>query len=143
MPIYKKLLELQKQNIVLTKEGVNPHFRSKFVPLNEVLEKVKEPLNTLGVVIVQEPSVAGLVTRLIDTEDDTEVSAVMPWVGADNPQKMLACTTYYRRGTLVSLLGLEDEDDDGETASAAQAVKKVVAPKPVAITDDEFNSEAF
>ena len=34
-----------------------------------------------------------------------------------DPQKILACITYYRRGTLTSLLGLQSEDDDGNTAS--------------------------
>jgi hypothetical protein len=42
----------------------------------------------------------------------------MKYVGADTAQKLLAANTYYRRGSLVSLLGLEDEDDDGNTASA-------------------------
>ena len=34
-----------------------------------------------------------------------------------DPQKLGSCITYYRRYTLSSLLGLQSEDDDGNTAS--------------------------
>ena len=42
----------------------------------------------------------------------------MKYIGASNAQQILSCNTYYRRGSLISLLGLEDEDDDGNLASA-------------------------
>lgn len=128
MAIYKKLQEFAKQGITVKKDADNPFFKSKYTTLNEVLDKVKQPLASLDVLIVQEPTVDGLRTRLIDTTDDTEVSGIMPWVGADNAQKILACTTYYRRGSLISLLGLEDEDDDGNVASTA---KPTIHARPV------------
>lgn len=124
--IYEKLLKFQQSGIVLEKIGANPHFGSKFVPLNEVLEKVKKPLNDLGIVIIQEPTVEGLKTRLVDSESGTEVSSVAPWVGHDNAQKLMACMTYFRRGSLVALLGLGDEDDDGNIASAPKTPSKPV-----------------
>lgn len=125
--IYTKLLELQKQNISVTKDGNNPHFKSKYATLNEVLDKVKAPLNKLGVVILFQPEELGLKTILYDTESDTQISGFMKYVGCDNAQKLLACNTYFRRGSLVSMLGLEDEDDDGTTASAP--VKKAEPTK--------------
>lgn len=126
--IYTKLLELQKQNISVTKDGNNPHFKSKYATLNEVLDKVKAPLNKLGVVILFQPEELGLKTILYDTESDTQISGFMKYVGCDNAQKLLACNTYFRRGSLVSLLGLEDEDDDGTTATAP--VKQVTKQYP-------------
>lgn len=120
--IYKKLLEFQKKGITLKKDGTNPHFRSSYVTLNEVLDKVKKPLNDLGVVILQggavQDGVQGLQTALYDTEDDTQVSCFMPYVGASDSQKLGGANTYLRRYSLITLLGLEDEDDDGNTASA-------------------------
>ena len=133
--IYTKLLEFQKQGIAVKKDADNPFFKSKYVTLNEVLDKVKAPLNDMGIVIVQEPRETGLLTRLIDTEDDTEVSGFMPWVGADNAQKVLACTTYYRRGSLVSLLGLQDEDNDGNDTLPA---KKTATVQKKAVEEDAF-----
>lgn len=131
--IYKKLLAFQKKGITLTKTGENPHFKSSYVTLNEVLAKVKEPLNEIGIVIVQSPcletygaintTVAGLRTTLMDTEDDTSVSCFMPYVEATTAQKLGSNNTYNRRYSLVTLLGLEDEDDDGNIASAPEFKK--------------------
>lgn len=118
MPILKKLLTFQKQEVVLTKDGKNPHFKSSYATLNEVLEKVKKPLNELGVLIIQRPQENGLITELIDTEDDTKIDCFMPYVEVTNAQKLGSSNTYNRRYSLVTLLGLEDEDDDGNVASS-------------------------
>lgn len=124
--IYKKLLEFQKLNIKLSKETPNPFFKSKYANLNQVLEKVKKPLNDMGVLIVQEPTKDGLLTRLIDTEDDSEVSGLMPFATESlaTAQKLGSQITYSRRYSLVPMLGLEDDDDDGNMASGN------VKPKP-------------
>jgi hypothetical protein len=37
-----------------------------------------------------------------------------------NPQKIGSNLTYYRRYALVTMLGLEDEDDDGNVASGGK-----------------------
>jgi hypothetical protein len=118
MSIHKKLLEFQKLGISVVKSSKNPHFKSNYANLNEVLEKVKQPLNKLGVVILFEPQSEGLKTTLHDVESNTEISSFMKYIDCGNAQKLLACNTYFRRGSLVSLLGLEDEDDDGNKASA-------------------------
>lgn len=127
MAIHKKLLEFQKKGITLKKDGVNPHFRSSYVTLNEVLDKVKGPLNEAGIVIVQAvdtvdgpmgEQVAGLRTALVDTEDDTHVNSFVPFVNTPDMQKLGGAITYARRYALIAMLGLEDEDDDGNTASA-------------------------
>lgn len=137
--IYKKLLEFQKLGISVKKNADNPYFKSKYVPLNEVLDKVKEPLNKLGVVIVQKPQIEGLLTVLHDTEDDTFIEGIMPYVETSTAQKLGSCNTYNRRYSLITMLGLEDEDDDGNEASgmneseafkaAFQAIKEETTPK--------------
>jgi hypothetical protein len=111
--IYTKLLAFQKLGISVKKSSTNPHFRSTYADLNEVLDKVKKPLNDMGIVILFTPQAEGLGTTLHDTESGTEITSFMRYVGNDNAQKTLACNTYFRRGSLVSLLGLEDEDNDG------------------------------
>ena len=132
MAIYKKLLEFQKKGITLAKDGTNPHFKSSYVTLNEVLAKVKGPLNEMGIVIMQHPGLSGpindrttpgLYTTLIDTEDDDRVECFMPYVEATTAQKLGSNNTYNRRYSLVTLLGLEDEDDDGNVASAPSFAK--------------------
>ena len=133
--IYQKLLKFQKLNIAVEKDGDNPYFKSSYVTLNEVLAKVKKPLNDMGIVIVQEPDKEGLRTRLIDTEDASEVSGFMPYVEANTAQKLGSNNTYNRRYSLVTMLGLEDIDDDGNVAS--EPVKKVVRNNKVRADFDE------
>lgn len=118
--ITKKLLDFQKMNIAVKKDGSNPHFKSSYATLNEVLDKVKAPLNELGILIFQEPTATGLLTSLIDTEDDSRATGFMPYVDTTTPQKLVSCNTYNRRVSLVTLLGLEDEDDDGNLASGGK-----------------------
>ncbi len=120
--IFKKLLAFQKLNISVKKDGKNPHFKSNYATLNEVLDKVKEPLNKLGVVILFSPESEGLRTILYDCESDTQTEGFMKYVDCGNAQKLLSCNTYFRRGSLVSLLGLEDEDDDGNKASKEKPI---------------------
>jgi len=132
--IYKKLLEFQKLGITIKKGETNPHYKSKFANLNEVLDKVTKPLNDLGVVIIQAPTKEGLLTTLVDTETEgaelSQIQGFLPFVDMANPQKVGSNLTYYRRYSLVTMLGLEDEDDDGNKASG-------VAP---AVNNDGLNS---
>ena len=115
--IYKKLLDFQRLGISVKKNADNPFFKSKYVSLNEVLDKVKKPLNDVGIVIVQEPTLEGLKTTLYDTEDNTSITGTMPYVEVSTAQKLGSNNTYNRRYSLVTMLGLEDEDDDGNEAS--------------------------
>lgn len=132
--IYQKLLDFQKKDISIKKDGKNPHFKSSYATLNEVLDKVKKPLNEAGVLILQLPEKEGLRTILRDVSDETQVECFMPYVETTTPQKLGSCNTYNRRYSLVTLLGLEDEDDDGNVAST---------PTKKANTHLETNEEPF
>ncbi len=155
--IHKKLLEFQKKGITLKKDGTNPHFRSSYVTLNEVLDKVKKPLNDLGIIIVQTPERDGLNTYLIDTEESlvippTENSDVfghtsavpnegafiqsfVPYINATDMQKLGGAITYARRYALIAMLGLEDEDDDGTAATKAPVSHKKAPTSPVQMNE--------
>lgn len=132
--IYKKLLDFQKLGISIKKNSVNPHFKNEYADLNEVLDKVKKPLNNLGVVIVQTPTSDGLATCLYDTEDDTTLASIIPYINATDMQKLGGAITYAKRYALIAMLALEDDDDDGNKAS----VKKEY-PKP--ITNEDLDLE--
>ena len=116
MSITKKLLDFQKMEVKIEKDAQNPHFRSKYSSLNEVLGKVKKPLADMGVLIVQSPEQEGVRTTLTDKEDDTHLESFVPYVNASDMQKLGGAISYARRYSLIALLGLEDEDDDGESA---------------------------
>ena len=122
--IHKKLLEFQKLGITIEKDAVNPHFKNSYSSLNEVLAKVKEPLNNLDIIVVQSPTtkdgISGLWTVLLDTADDSTIESFTTFVNATDMQKLGGAITYARRYSLIAMLGLEDEDDDGNKASAPE-----------------------
>jgi hypothetical protein len=144
--IYTKLLAFQKLGVSIRKDKKNPHFKNDYASINEVLDKVKPVLSELGVVIIQQPEVTkatsdledtlcpGLRTTLRDVESETEVSGFLPFIGATDPQKLGSNLTYLRRYALVAMLGLEDEDDDGNHASAKTPV---AAPKSLITAFDQ------
>jgi len=124
--IHAKLLEFQKLGITVEKDAANPFFKSRYTSLNQVLEKVKKPLNDMGVVIVQRSTITGVDTELIDTEDDSKVYSFVPFVAATDMQKLGSAISYARRYALIALLCLEDSDDDGESAIAPRNAAKGV-----------------
>ena len=112
----KKLLEFQKKVGAITKDGKNPHFKSTYATLTQILSEVKPILTELGLVLSQ-PIINGSVcTRITDNEQVIAESSIkLP----DNlsPQQTGSAITYFRRYTLASLLALEiEEDDDGNSA---------------------------
>lgn len=123
--IYKKLLDFQKKGITIVKDSTNPHFKNTYADLNEVLDKVKKPLNEMGVVIIPQVTKEGVDVVLYDTEDDTHVSSFVPFVTLTDMQKLGGAITYAKRYGLVALLALEDEDDDGNTATGLDKQKSV------------------
>lgn len=116
--IYTQLLAFQKLGISIKKDKKNPHFKNDYASLNEVLDKVKGPLNDLDVVIIPTPKQDGFETCLFHTPSMTSVSSFVPYINATDMQKLGGAITYARRYALVSMLALEDEDNDGNDAVA-------------------------
>lgn len=121
----QKLLTVQTKIGAVARSSTNPHFKSKYADLNEVLEVAKAALNAEGIFISQAPGVDAsgvqtvryVETSLIDASSGQQISGRVAFSGAeDNMQKIGAAITYARRFGLVSLLALESEDDDGESA---------------------------
>lgn len=117
----QKLLEVQRKVDKLTKSSSNPHFKSKYADLNEVLEVSKQALNEEGLFIAQPPGKDEfgqyVETSLIDSETAQSIVSRVYFSGnEDNMQKIGAAITYARRFGLKSILAMEDSDDDGETA---------------------------
>jgi hypothetical protein len=114
-----KLLEFQKRVGSIKKDSVNPFYKSKYADINSLLDIVKPVLNEVGLLVVQPLGILDgkniLMTKVFDDDKIVlESSIIIP----DNldPQKIGSAITYYRRYSLQSLLLLEAEDDDAESA---------------------------
>lgn len=135
--IHSKLLEFQKLGVSIRKDANNPHFKSKYADLSEVIGKVRPALNQVGIILMQNPGEQGLTTVLHDPESDTSITGYLPYIGASDAQKLGSNLTYLRRYSLVTMLGLEDEDDDANKAASPAPAAKPAAPKKAVITHEQ------
>ncbi len=139
MSIYKKLFEAKKEIGKISKDSTNPFFKSKYFDINGLLDAV-EPILTKHNLLLLQPIKDGKVVTLIQdinieskTESNCFVSSEMQLPNIKDPQILGSAITYYRRYTLQSLLGLQAEDDDGNTAT-----KQVKEERKVALTIEKF-----
>ncbi len=119
----EKLLKIQQEIGAIKKDSTNPHFKNRYFDINTLLAEVKPVLNKHGMVLLQGLThingKIALKTKLIDTESDDFIEADCPLPDCADAQKYGSAITYFRRYALTSLLALEAEDDDGNTAKSA------------------------
>jgi hypothetical protein len=100
----------------------NPFFKSKYAPLNEILNDVRPLLAKNGLSILQFPSGDGqnivVTTALLHDSGEWIESEplVLKAVKAD-PQGAGSCITYARRYAVAAILGISSEDDDDGNAA--------------------------
>lgn len=115
------------------KDSVNPHFKSKYADLASVREACAEALskNEIAVIQAHDMDDAGnfyLATRLVHKTGQ--------WVEArypikpvkEDPQGFASATTYARRISLASMVGVVADDDDGNAASEGKPHERHEAP---------------
>ncbi len=128
--IWKALLEVQKEAPALQRDGLNPHFKSKYVTLETVMATVLPILNRHGVLLIQgtdfDDSGDVLFTKLIHADTGETAESVMRLrVSKDDAQGLGSAMTYARRYAIMGMLGLvADADDDGNAASAPKKPAK-------------------
>jgi len=125
--IHTALLAAQKEMGPVFKNATNPAFKSKYADLGAVIETITDPLHNNGIVFYQVIGTDGtnhwLDTSLVLAETGDKIVSHAPIISKDptDPQKFGGAVTYQRRYSLLSLLGLAPEDDDGNEASKLSA----------------------
>ena len=105
------------------KTSTNPHFKSKYAPLDEIIEATDGPLNRNGLYMMNdvrsdsagEITVSAAVYHVSGEWMETE--GVRIRLTKDDAQGVGSAITYGRRYTVQSILGIASEDDDGNAAS--------------------------
>ena len=103
------------------KSSANPHFKSRFADLAEIINTVRPVLSRHGLAVVQMPGFAdGVVTvettLLHKSGEWMRGTSAAPAAKMD-PQGVGSATTYLRRYSLAALCCIAQEDDDGNAAS--------------------------
>ena len=127
--IYAKLLAVQREIGAIPKDKTNPHFKNRYFDINTLLDVVKPILNKHGLVLLQPIMVSSIATIIVDAESSERVENIAQLPPTPDAQKMGSAITYLRRYSLQSLLALEAEDDDGQSASQNGSTKANTASK--------------
>lgn len=119
------------------KDSLNPHFKSKYADLASVWEACREPLSSNGIAIVQFPAnfennVMTLITRITHSSGEWLQQTMTCPVTKPDAQGIGSSLSYMRRYALSAVVGIYQDDDDGNNASFAPK------ERPATLTEDEI-----
>ena len=117
------------------KNSVNPHFKSKYADLAEILNTVRPVLSKHGLAVTQFPAFEGgtahVETILTHASGEWMSGTCSAPVQKSDPQGVGSALTYLRRYSLAAVCGLAQEDDD---ANAATKPKTTASRPPAPIS---------
>lgn len=127
----KALAKFQAEVKQPLKDKNNPFFKSKYVPLENVVEAITQEAPNHGLSFVQwalndEQGRVGVATMLMHESGEwIEFDSVHMKADKETAQGAGALITYLKRYSLSAVFGItSDQDDDGNSASGNQAPKK-------------------
>lgn len=127
------LAQLEIENA--SKNAANPHFKSRYADLAEVLNTARPVLAKHGIAVVQSTSYADKLvhvdTLLTHKSGQWLESHSSAPIGKDDVQGVGSVTTYLRRYSLAAMVGIAQEDDDGESAVRPPAQQKPAQPTTI------------
>lgn len=143
--VHLALAKVQAEMEALKKSATNPHFRSKYIPLEEIVAASDPLFEKFGLLFyatptyIDGPGTPAISYTLVHLESNTDIRDTMPLVlDKQNSQGVGSAITYARRYILTSLLNIiADVDDDGNAASSPPSKRGGnAAPKPVEFADE-------
>lgn len=132
--LFKALAAAQGEFTTVEKNAKNPHFNSKFAPLDSIIEMIRPILPKHGLSVVQftdlPESGNGIIIETVITHETGQYISgrlYMPTVKQD-PQGYGSSITYGRRYSLGAALGIvSDEDVDGNQSEEPAAKRQQAA----------------
>lgn len=127
MSIYTKLFDIQQEIGAISKDSKNPFYNSAYFDINSLIAQLMPLLKKNKVLLTQPIENGTVMTRLYCIEKGNFVEGGIPLPDIADPQKMGGAITYYRRYTLASLLGLQAQDDDGNSTINSATSKPMLS----------------
>lgn len=121
--MYDKLLEIQKQLLSFKKDWKNPHFKSSYLTLDSLLEKLLPVCNELGILVYHRTENNEVITVVTDWKDGT-IESKFPVGDISNPQKIGSAITYAKRYNLGQIFNIVTDDDDDWNKASVNVVAK-------------------
>lgn len=127
------------------KNANNPHFKSKYADLAEIINTSRPVLTKHGLSVVQLPGMEDgrctVETILLHSSGEWLSGLAAAPIQKADPQGIGSAVTYLRRYSLAAVCAIAQEDDDGESAvdrsrngNAQTEQVRVVTPDHVAST---------
>lgn len=114
------LAKAQGEMTHASKDSENPHFRSRFADLASVWKACREPLSKNGLAVTQTLDFAGerqvLITQLGHSSGQW-IKSIIVLPQSNKPQETGSLLSYFRRYSLAAMVGVFQDDDDGEAAT--------------------------
>jgi len=115
--LYAKLFAIQKSGVSVPKNGNNPHFKSKYMTLDDIVDTLKPLVDSQELLVTHFIQDHSLVTRVCDIGTGDAIESAFPLIATD-PQKKWSEVTYGKRYNLASIFNIcADEDDDANSVS--------------------------
>ena len=118
-----------------TKGSVNPHFKSRYADLAEVLNTIRSAFPANGLSIVQstgyDGSLVAVDTAICHASGGYIVATAACVPAKADAQGIGAATTYLRRYSAAAMCGIAQEDDDGQSASHNRPLPQRTQPTAV------------
>jgi hypothetical protein len=120
--MYTKLLEVQKMLLSFKKKGSNPHFKSSYLTLDDLLNQLLPVCNELWILIYHKTENQEVKTTVVC--DKEEIVSSFPLWDISNPQKIGSYITYAKRYNLWQIFNIVTDDDDDWNKSSVTVVAK-------------------
>jgi hypothetical protein len=122
--IYAAFVKAQLHFQPALKSSTNPHFKSKYAGLPEVVDAVIDALNANGIGLVQKthPDETGVTVETVlvhESGESMDCGKLHVPAAKHDPQGYGSALTYARRYSLMAACGIAPEDDDGNAAVKA------------------------
>jgi len=134
--ITKALIKLQGILKNPSKSAENPFYKSKYTPLDQLINHIKPSLSDCGLTLVQHPvgenGQIGITTILMHESGESIERLFSTIIPKNDPQSIGSAITYFRRYAIQAILNISSEDDDDANTHTDNK-----ASKPEPMTDDQ------
>lgn len=144
----KALAKAQGEIENASKNAANPHFKSKYADLAEVLNTVRPVFSSHGLSVLQMPSfdggIASVETLLMHTSGEWISNTCSAPVSKNDAQGVGSAITYLRRYSLAAFAGIAQEDDDANGAvghNKPQQPARLPAGQPIPQSKPQLPTE--
>lgn len=135
--LVEALFAVQSNAPKLQKDSINPHFKNKYISLEDLMGQILPLLADNKLLLIQSPTQGDqgeptLTTTIIHVPTGDVLESTMALVlDRENPQGQGSAITYARRYSLMAILGLvADVDDDGNAGSKPRRKSKRAVQEP-------------